>query len=346
MHIFVVHPGASFSTNDVYEGIVAGLRAQGHDVSEGRLDHLLAWHGVAMQYGVSVGAFDPAVLRTDSDNSTVFAMSAAHITRAATIIRPDLVLVVSGHNFVLADVLAMRRAGLRTAVVLTESPYFGEIEAAIARCYDVVFTNERKATTALRSASGDEAHYLAHAYHPTRHTPHGPYGEAHDVVFVGSLFGERKTLIEGVNWQGIDLLVRGIDVEGSGRIDLVDNADVAALYRSARIALNMHRTTTLAGSGIHVAAGEAESINPRAYEIPAVGGALMVCDDSRPELFDVYGESAVTYRAGDSADLERVIRYYLDNEPARRRAADAQHAAVAPHSWAVRAAQIVEAVCR
>jgi len=275
----------------------------------------------------------------------VFAMSAAHATRTAAILRPDLVLVVSGHNLVLADVTAMRRMGLRTAVVLTESPYFGEIEAMIARCYDVVFTNERSATTALRDAHDRPAHYLPHAYNPDVHTPDGPQATPHDVVFVGSLFGERKALFDGVNWTGIDLHVRGITVEGDaiGAMDIVDNAAVAALYRSARIAINPHRTTTLAGSGQHIT--EAHSLNPRAYEIPACGGALMICDDQRAELIEVYGRSAVTYRAGDSADLERTIRRYLADELMRMTVAREQHIAVQAHSWHARAAQLMEAVC-
>ena len=38
MRVMVVHPGASFSTADVYDGLIVGLRAHGVNLIEGRLD--------------------------------------------------------------------------------------------------------------------------------------------------------------------------------------------------------------------------------------------------------------------------------------------------------------------
>jgi spore maturation protein CgeB len=92
-----------------------------------------------------------------------------------------------------------------------------------------------------------------------------------------------------------------------------------------------------------VARGSAESLGPRAYEIPAVGG-FMLCDDERPELREVYGACAATFRAWDSADLAKQARYWLAHPDARERTRRAQHEAVAPHHWGERARGVLETI--
>lgn len=336
MRVGVIHPGASFATHDVYSGVVAGLRALGAVVDEHRIDQILTWYDAAVSAGLAQGVFTPSVV----DNRVLnrHALSSAHITREILRDPPDAVLCVSGHAYHKDDVAILRRAGIRTAVLLTESPYFGALEMEIGSWYDAVFTNERKALGMFRLLG--DAHYLPHAYHPAVHTREGPRADACDVVFIGSLFDERRALLAGVDWTGIHRVVRGMDLR-TGQADLVDNFDTAAHYRSAAISLNHHRTTTSHGSGQHIRPDEAESLGPRAYEIAACGG-FQLMDDSRPERFAVFGEVCPTYRAGNSADLERQIRYYLARPAQRAAIAEAMWQAVQPHSWTARARQVLE----
>lgn len=331
MRIYVVHPGVPFSTADVYGGLVAGLRANGVEVIEDRLDQTLAFQTALYEAGQAAGVVQPGPL-----NLTQFV--SPYTVQYAIATQPDAVIVVSAHNFNIASAQTLRRAGLRTAVLLTESPYFADFERAMAAAYDVVFTNERRCVTGY--LDHPSVHYLPHAWHPERHTPDGPKGQACDALFIGSAFAERADLFGAVNWSGIDFVWRGYR-PGEAEQDIVANADTAAAYRAARVSLNPHRTTMEFGSGRHIALGGAESLNPRAYEIPACGG-FMLCDDSRPELQDVFGDVAPTYRAGDSADLERQIRHYLARPDERNRVARAMYEAVQPHSWTQRARQVLE----
>jgi spore maturation protein CgeB len=122
----------------------------------------------------------------------------------------------------------------------------------------------------------------------------------------------------------------------------IANRETTAWHRSAAISLNLHRRMTYVEHPDQlVAPGAAESLGPRAYEIPAVGG-FMLSDDERPELADVYGASAATFRAWDSADLERQIRYWLAHPDERERRRAAQREAVQPHTWAARARVVLE----
>jgi len=58
MKVYCIHPGASWSTADVYTGVVAGLRSiAAIEVCEGRIDSILNWYDVAVGAGVAAGHF-------------------------------------------------------------------------------------------------------------------------------------------------------------------------------------------------------------------------------------------------------------------------------------------------
>lgn len=338
MRVMVVAPGASFSTHDVYTGLVGGLRAHGVTVIEGRLDTILGWYGALIREAISDGTLSPDAITLDGRLNRS-ALASAHITRAALIHRPDWVLVVSGHNYNAHDATALRRAGIPVAILLTESPYWAAVETEIARHYNLVFTNERQAVAHLRAA-GLNAYYLPHAYDPAVHTPDGAAADPCDVFFCGSLFDERRALFSAADWTGLSFVKRGYHLD-TGVADLLPNTEVAAHYRAAAVNLNHHRTTMMHGSGQHIAVGEAESLGPRAYEIAACR-AFQLMDDSRAEALDVFGASLATYRAGDAADLTRQVRYWLEHPEERAAMAEAQHRAVQGHSWHNRAAELLD----
>lgn len=342
--ILVVHPGASFSTADVFTGMVAGLKANGCRVITYRLDVNLTFFQrvtkTAIEYEIISAPVNP------------FQLAARGLGDVAIACEPDAVVVVSGGNLHPASIMTLRELAqqrtkqMTTAVYYTESPYFGEHEQQTAHLYDVVFTNERLSVPSF-ALRNERSFYLPHAYNPDVHQP-GPAeaDKQSDVFFVGTGFDERKALFEGVRWDDLCFLCLGYGWQGfvSDTLnpqDITDNAEVASYYRSAAICLNHHRTTTTWGSGAHIPEGAAESLGPRAYEIAACGG-FQLCDDSRPELRDVFGESVPTYAAGDSADLERKIRHYLKHPTIREHRAADQHEAVRPHTWAARARQMLE----
>lgn len=328
--------GRPFSTADVYDGLVAGLRANGVDVYEGRLDSILAWYDTLVVVGAARGVLHTTAL--DPDHLNRWALASAHITRHILLTEPDLVIAVSAHNYSVGDAKILKRYGFKTAMLGTEAPYLIDLEAQFAALYGTVFTNERASVPRFRTVNPN-AHYLPHAYNPDVHRPDGPASPS-DVLFVGSLFDERRALFSGVDWTGIDFHCRGYDLARDVQTaDIVANTETAALYRGTKIALNHHRTTTSHASGQHIAADEAESLGPRAYEIAACG-AFQLMDDSRAEAREVFGESLVTYRAGDSAALARQVRTWLDRD--RTAVAAAQRAAILPHSWTARARQVLE----
>lgn len=329
MRIMVIEPGHSHSTKDVHTGLCAGLRACGADVIEYPLMAALevnqGMHALAETHAPELArAFDP------------YAVAAHAIIGRAIWREVDAVIAVTGQNLHFGAVGTLRKAGILTALLCTESPYLTlERERYDAQAYDVVFTNDKSAVGLFNNP----AVYLPAAFHKGIHTQDGPRASSCDVFFVGTGFPERHALINGVDWAGITLHLSGTLWGETHR--LMDNTEAAAYYRSAAICLNHHRTTRDYTGGQHIPNGAAYSIGPRAYEIAACGG-FQLMDDSREEARHVFGGALATYRAGDSADLERAIRFWLSHPEERRAMAVEQHRLIQSHSWDARARLVLD----
>lgn len=339
MRILVVHSGHGFSTKDVGDGLVAGLRANGVEVFEYPLWRTLETAelliAAAKELGIAPEGGYPDPLHIGTMGIPGYAMAK----------RVDLVIFIHGMHIPESIPVALQRGGYKTALVCTESPYETTTwEAAAAQYYDTVFTCDRAAQPLFVLNRPDRVHYLPHAWRPGVHQPDGERADPCDVFFIGTRYPERDALLNGVDWTGLDFRDQTLDYARQGLVavagQITENAIVAQHYRSAAISLNMHRTSTMihAAEAGHIAPGAAESLNPRAYEVPACGGFLI--SDERAELDDVFQGSVPTYH--DSASLERLIRYYLAHPDERRALATQQYLAVQPHSWAHRARQALE----
>ncbi len=355
MKVLLVHPGHGHSTHDVFMGLEAGLTAAGADVVPFHWDRVLK-----TLTGLVIGASAGGMLKPDETEKLhqwASWLASADVVSQVIDEEAEAVIVVNGLLFPPSRAALLKRIGIPVACYGTESPYFDRTEREIAPFYTHWFTNER--TSVARFADIVPTFYLPHAYNPSTHQPL-PYSPAHacDMVFVGGGYPERKATLDGVDWTGIDRRVFGtlwgLDMEAErGNLDFergsrwtagaIPNSETSSWHRSAKVALNMNRRMTYIESGGPLPDGAAESLGPRPYEIPAVGGFLL-SDDERPELFDVYGESAATFRAWDSASLERELRYWLTHDDARERQQRAQFEAVRPHHWGARARTVLETI--
>uniref|UniRef100_A0A6M3J8S1 Putative glycosyltransferase n=1 Tax=viral metagenome TaxID=1070528 RepID=A0A6M3J8S1_9ZZZZ len=261
----------------------------------------------------------------------------------------DCVLVVSA-MFLHPDVIMlMKRAGLRVAILFTESPYDQAKELEVAPMVDGCWTNERTSVEAFRAVNPN-AGYLPHAWHPARHMAGVQLNDAkvraHDVVFVGSGFQDRIEWLNAIDWTGIDLGLYGSweAITKRHRLhrylagDVVDNLTTAALYRRAKIGLNLYRTSK--GWGRHaerIAPNEAESLNPRAYELARCGAFHL--STARKEVTDVFGDLVPTFTSAFEASA--LIRRWLADPEGRARIAAQLPACVAESSWIVRAKTVI-----
>lgn len=326
MRVLLVHPGARWSVADVEAGLAYGLTAHGVEVVryplDARIDDARQWLAGRLPAPSSTDVLRYASLGV-VEQALRNAVGAVVIV-SAVLLHPDVIALLRG-------------AGLRVYVLFTESPYDHEHEVRIAALVDGGWTHERASLPAFQAVN-PHIGYLPHGWHPEVHgvAPPDPSVPAHDVVFVGSGFPERIAWFNAIDWTGIDLGLYGV-WEGFGLADSlapciksgpVDNRTATALYRRARIGLNLYRRTPR----------PAESLNPRAYELAACG--VFTVSEARAEGAEVFGDVVPTFST--PAEAERLIRRWLAAD--RAAVASQLPGLVAVASWRERARLVTQAL--
>ena len=317
MRILLVYPGHKFSTVDVACGYEKALRALGHDVKAFNYHNAIAFYAAALALW---GEQNPDLRRGLDDVSI---MASEHVVIDAVDFVPDVVLIVCGHALHRRAYDLIHRLRLPIALLLTESPYNDELQAKIIEKGHIAmaFAND-KGSVPLLSKEGKKVVYLPHSYDAEIHRSRQASASFKtDVFFQGTLFPERRELFSPLQNSSYNVYIGGPDpdmpVEDEDDFEemmsqIMDNREMAFYYAATKIAVNHHRTLNGKQQSVN---GKAYSIGPRAYEIAACG-AFQLCDDTRPELRDVFGESVATYH--DGGDLAEKIDYYLTHEDERQ----------------------------
>lgn len=340
LRLLLLHPGAVWSTSDVFDGLTFGLKAHGAECIPYRLDQRLALARKYLNDRWRQQKKDRPDLPRPTQADLLYRAGVDALEMA---LRQQVhaVIVVSG-MFLHPDVLIlMRRAGLKVFVLFTETPYDLGSELKVAALVDGCWTNERSCVASFRQVNPNSG-YLPHGWHPEKHGPDAPILNvpSHDVVFVGSGFPERIEWFNAIDWSGIDLGLYGTwkglglkkQVRAALRGEQVGNDVAAALYRKAKIGINLYRTRNQQRMRV---AGE--SLSPRAYELAACGAFHI--SDYRAEVAEVFGASVPTFRTPSEAAV--LLRSWLANDAARLETAATLPACVAEASWVQRAATVL-----
>jgi hypothetical protein len=385
--LLVVHPGADWSTGDLYQGLVPSLRRLGVPVVEYPLSHTLQLSDAYLKFLHRKQKRHGGPLKdTPPTGGDVLYHASAQAIERALFFGCEWVLIMTGMYFSLRALKLLRRAGLKIAILLTESPYDSSSEFAFAAEADLCWTNERLALGALRLAC-PRTQYLPHAYDPAKHFPVEPGGglppagatgdagaggrgrfrvgdtplslsaigaaaeagdgggalessvPAHDVVFVGSGFKERIELLSAVDWTGIDFGLygawRGLPSRHPLRKHLrdseVDNVYAAALYRKAKVGLNLFRSSIghADTARARIPPKSAESLSPRLLELAACG--TFIVSEWRREVGEVFGGAVPTFR--DAAGLQSLLAEWLPRDGDRAKRAQGLPARVADRTF-------------
>jgi spore maturation protein CgeB len=343
--VLVVHPGASWSTADVYNGIRFGLEAHGVQTFGYNLDVRIARSAQWLHWNWKrSGKQGDRPTPRDCQYH-----AASGLLERAFRMEPDWILVVSGMYLEIDIVKFLKKAGFKLAVVLTESPYDDAAQAEYIKLFDVVWTNERTSVKKLQPFNANTL-YLAHAWHPAIHGDRPILSgdlPSHDVLFIGTGFPERIKLLREAEIEDVLALYGHWPRVGSRsklrpciKGDVVDNKDAAMLYRCAKINLSMHRTSKGYVVDGNPMIDEAESLGPRVYELAATG-SFFISDSTRAELFDIFGNLVPTFDT--SWELSAVVRAWLSQpDGVRRKIAGEIQDAVKDHHWVNRARQILD----
>lgn len=345
MRLLLVQPGADTSTADVYDGMVNALERTEHQIMRYELGDRLYWSGAFLTY-IWRRQKRMGIVREKPGPADIAYLASVGILERALRLHADWIVIVAG-QYVSPDVLRMLRwTQPKVALLFTESPYDDGWQLKLAPWAEVCWVNERTSVAKFREVQ-PETYYWQHALDPERHCAEGPdqLALAHDVVFVGTGFAERIELLSEVDWDGIDLGLYGNwQILGSRhhlrqhlKAGAIDNALAAELYRKAKIGVNLHRRSV--GFGREAPRIEyAESMNPRCYELAACG--CFFISDARAELTEVFGDVVPTFET--AAEMEALIRYYLEHEQEREERAALLPGLVAQHTFDERVKSMLE----
>jgi spore maturation protein CgeB len=345
LKIFVISGGAAFSLKDVDTGVVAGLRAAGAEVGLYAYDERLGAYKQVLEWMWKKRRKDnPAIEKPPFLHVQLNAISEAQMI--AQLNDADFVLFISGMFVPLPVMKAWRRySRIPIALLLTESPYDLENEVRWVEQAHLAWTNERSVVDRLRQVN-PQVRYLPHAWLPGVHdvVPEDMSAiAAHDVVFVGTSFKERIAFLEAIDWTGIDFgiyghwksLPRKSRLQQYIRGGVQENATTSALYRRAKVGLNLYRHMK-GWTGVERIA-QADSLNLRAYEL-ATAGCFQV-SDHRAEIAEIFGDAVATFTS--PAECEAAICHALADDVWRRRCVDAAKLRAQGHTWYTRGIQMM-----
>ena len=332
MRVLLTYPGPTYSTYDVARGYERALRALGVEV------HGYNYHQYLHFYSESLSHWETVNRDYERRLEDAPFYASQHLVPAVIDFMPHVVLVVSGSALHKRAYDLLRRLSVPVVLLLTESPYWDELQTKIITqgCAAAAFTNERESVERL-SETGVPTTYLPHSYDPTVHRPrlHDVYYKT-DVFFHGTLWSEREALLSAVKTLPYDVRCGGKRVfhpdEQRARTEeehSILNDEMAQWYSNTQIAFNHHRSPN---------GDRAYSLGPRAYEIAACG-AFQLCDGTRAELAEVFGDSVPTYT--DADDLREKVIHYMARPDERRRLAEEARERVTPCTFEDRAREIV-----
>lgn len=369
--VLVVGASADSSTLDVERGWLAALRAAGYSVYSYSLrNRLKMWTDLigVMRNGVSCGHCGQEVRgvypeHAKSDHVTIMQAASECVVHEALRSRATWVIIISGCSFHPNGAAFLQQIGIPVVSILTESPYNDKDMVDLARVSTLVGVNERSSLEFFESLAGQAAVYIPTAYMAEVHRPGDNRAESParetDVFFCGTGFDERARLFAETRWDGVDFALAGfwptneksevIPDELEGRLGqiaighdpriapyvvrgILDNEETVEWYRKAKIVLSTHR-----------ADARASSMGPRVYEVAATG-AFQLCDDSRPEVEEVFEHSIPVFRAGDPEHLRWMVDFYLKRPALRKSLAAEAKKRAQPHSYDARLAALTESI--
>jgi hypothetical protein len=273
----------------------------------------------------------------------VYGFAISGLPQAALYWWPQLIVFISGFTVDPQFLEVCRGRGIKTACVMTESPYEESRQLLIAPHFDAVALNDP--TNIDQYSTLTTAVYTPHAYRPDIHFE----GEAHedylsDCVFVGTGYPSRVAFLERCNFDGIDLALAGnwqnVPTVLADRVvhdleDCIDNAQTAELYRGAKTSFNIYRTEN---NGDISDGADGWSVGPREIELAASG--TWFARQSRGESDELF-PMLPTFNSPE--ELGELIRWALENPVERQIAAEQAKRVVADRTFPNNAHKLLEA---
>ena len=243
--------------------------------------------------------------------------------------KPDVIFCVLMNYEVWSETLDIIRAHSPAVVVnwgTDNSWKYDQVSRFLIPHLDFHVTTDKN--TAVRAANAGFGNVVLSQWAASRTQLLEPLPSSqcvHDVSFIGNLYGDRRTWIEGLRARGVKVATFGHGSDGG----VVAASDIPEIHRKSRISLNF------SDSGLHLAGvrlKRSRQIKARVFEVPGAGGVLLTQTVNGLSDYFRVGDEIDTFDRLD--DLAAKITAYLSNPAARDRMAIAGHRRiVAEHTY-------------
>ncbi|PLR81747.1 protein CgeB [Bacillus sp. V33-4] len=243
---------------------------------------------------------------------------------------PELVLTMTG--FILPNEMTewLNTQHLKTAVWMTEDPYYMDRTCGMINDYDYVFTIDRSALECYQEKGHPLVFHLPLGTDPRTFAPSITPDEQdlEDICLVGYPYPERIKLIEFLleNTQYTLQVVGGKWDEKLGhmtknpRLKITEwkpPQEVAHYYNNSRIILNTHRPHDLAENNNSMGIMN-KSINNRTFDIAACGAFQLITEEL--DLRTYFSAEEIISFEGNEELLEK-IHFYVNHDQERKKIA-------------------------
>lgn len=284
--------------------------------------------------GFPYSPIDEAIAATLQGMVSQLSMSNAreNIAEIARTTMPDLVLVLDGMYLPPEQMDAVRAMGIRTAVWMTDDPYYTDMTVGWVLHYDYVFTLEIHCVDFYRNMGCPQVHYLPFGAYPVHYRPVvKPAAPRREIGFVGTAYPKRiqffrpimdrlmrhNTVINGNWWDKFPGYTQYKNKMEIGK--WMGPAQTADVYNNIKIVINLHRAPDDSEINQNRMNIPAASPNPRTFEINACA-TLQLCD-VRDDLARFYTPGVEIETYSSQEELLEKVQYYLVHEAARKQIA-------------------------
>lgn len=251
------------------------------------------------------------------------------ILKEANEIEADCVIVFNGFKMSVDKVKRLNEEGIKTAIWMTDDPYYLDIASNIAKYYHFVFTQDINCVSFYKSVGCSNVFHLPLAADPTIFYPKSVDSKyKSDILFIGSAFANRVRFFDTISHYLLnkDFFIIGPWWERLKDYPLLEHKiftniwlspeETANYYNGSKIVINLHRQHDDLEINKNSKKIKGLSVNPRTFEISACGSFQLT--DVREDLYTYYtpGYDISTYTTPN--ELINKIEYYLNHEYERK----------------------------
>ncbi|MEX5518360.1 CgeB family protein [Bacillus cereus] len=256
-----------------------------------------------------------------------------NLVKTALEIQPSLIIVFHGfEEGISKGIQALKQYNFKTALWLTDDPYFTDVTKTLVLDYDYIFTQDSGCINFYKNLGCNHVFYLPLAAEPPAYTPIFREEEyMYDISFIGTAFENRlafidsiseylvtkTTLILGNNWNRLksyELLKEKIVL-----LPFLVYENNTEYYKKSKININIHRSIEDSTFNRNELKINACSINNRTFEIASTGSFQMT--DIRSDLEKCYIPGVQIETFTSSADFIEKAEIYLANPEKRKKVA-------------------------